>query len=203
MAPAHPHRIVFLRHGQTAYNAQNRLQGQRDVPLDGKGREQAQAIGRFLGASMGPEMARLDAAGGFWASPLARTRQTMTLARLAIGLPAEPYRLDGRLMELNFGAWEGRTWDEVKRSDPAGIAARRADKWGFAPPGGESYADMAARLTPWLAERDGDALVVAHGGVARALMALLAGVEPAAAADAEIWQGRALIFEAGGCSWIG
>ena len=203
MAFAYPHRILFLRHGQTAYNAQNRLQGQRDVPLDGKGREQAAAVGRFLGAAMGADLARLDAAGAFWASPLARTRQTMAIARVAMGLPPEPFRRDGRLMELSFGVWEGQTWDEVKASDPAGIAARRADRWGFAPPGGESYADMAARVGRWLAERDGDLLMVAHGGVARALMAMLAGFAPATAADADIWLGRALVFEAGGLSWIG
>ncbi len=75
MAQRYPDKIIFLRHGQTGFNAENRLQGQRDEPLNGKGREQASAVGRFLRERFGPEIARLEAAGGFWASPLARARQ--------------------------------------------------------------------------------------------------------------------------------
>ena len=203
MAQRYPHRIVFVRHGQTAYNAENRLQGQRDVPLDGKGREQASAVGRFLRDAFGPDMARLEAAGAFWASPLGRTRQTMALARVAMGLPPQPYHIDARLMELTFGDWEGLTWEEVEARDPEGARARRADKWGFAPPNGESYVSLLARVKPWLEARDGDLFVVAHGGVARVLMAMLADVEPAVAAGAEIWQGRALIFDRGDYTWVG
>ena len=58
-------------------------------------------------------------------------------------------------------------------------------------------------MKTWLDERDGDAFVVSHGGVARAFMAMLAGVAPSTAANVEIWQGRALIFEKGACAWIG
>jgi broad specificity phosphatase PhoE len=203
MAQPYPHTIVFLRHGQTSYNAENRLQGQRDVPLDGKGREQASAVGRFLRDHMGAEMARLNAQGAFWASPLERTRQTMELARVAMGLPPQPYRLDARLMELTFGDWEGLTWDEVGARDPAGIRARAADKWRFTPPEGESYATLVERVRPWLEERDGDAFVVAHGGVARAFMVILAGVATSVAATADIRQDRALIFDKGQFSWVG
>ena len=113
MAQPYPHKIIFVRHGQTSYNAENRLQGQRDIPLDGKGREQASAIGRFLRDHLGGEIARLEAGGAFWSSPLRRTRQTMELVRVAMGLPPEPYRLDPRLRELTFGDWEGLTWGEV------------------------------------------------------------------------------------------
>lgn len=203
MAQPYPHRIIFARHGQTPFNAENRLQGQRDVPLNGKGREQARAIGRFLAARFGPQMARLDAAGAFWASPLTRARQTMALVRAELGLPPDPFHVDARLEELTFGDWEGLTWDEVEAKDPEGVRARHADKWRFAPPNGESYADLVARVTPWLEQRDGDVFVVAHGGVARAFMAILAGVPPLVAASADIWQGRALIFDRGGYSWVG
>jgi probable phosphoglycerate mutase len=203
MTRAYRHKIVFLRHGQTPYNAENRLQGQRDVTLDGKGREQASAIGRFLRDAIGAEMARLEAIGAFWASPLQRTRQTMELARLAMGLPPRPYRLDARLMELTFGDWEGLTWSEVEAKYPAAAQARERDKWNFTPPAGESYAALAERVALWLDERDGDVFVVAHGGVARAFMVMLAGVEASVAAGAAIWQGRALIFDKGEFSWIG
>jgi broad specificity phosphatase PhoE len=203
MAQPYRYRIIFVRHGRTAYNAENRLQGQRDIPLDGKGREQAGAVGRFLRDHLGGEIARLDANGAFWSSPLRRTRQTMELARMAMELPPRPYRLDPRLKELTFGDWEGLTWREVEAKYPGAETIRDTDKWAFAPPGGESYAALAARVQSWLDERDGDVFVVAHGGVARAFLAVLADVAPSAAANAEIWQGRALIFDNGACSWVG
>jgi hypothetical protein len=81
--------------------------------------------------------------------------------------------------------------------------AREADKWNFAPPDGESYAMLAAPLKPWLESRRADGFAVSHGGVARALMSLIAGVNPAAAENADIWQGRAILFEGGGLKWIG
>jgi probable phosphoglycerate mutase len=203
MAQPYPHRIVFVRHGQTGYNAENRLQGQRDVPLDGKGREQASAVGRILRAHMGAGLSRLDAAGAFWASPLGRTRQTMELARVAMGLSPQQYRVDARLMELTFGDWEGLKWDEVEARHPEGIKARQAGKWDFAPPHGESYASLVERVGGWLVEREDDTFVVSHGGVARALMVILAGVATSVAADAQIWQGRALIFDKAAFSWVG
>jgi broad specificity phosphatase PhoE len=203
MAPPYPHRIVFVRHGQTAYNAENRLQGQRDTPLDGKGRAHAAAVGRFLRDHMGAEMARLDAQGAFWASPLQRTRDTMEIARAEMGLAPQSYRVDARLMELTFGDWEGLTWDAVGARNPMELEARSEDKWNFTPPGGESYAMLVERVRPWLDERDGDAFVVAHGGVARAFMFMLAGVAPDIAASAGIWQGRALIFDKGESYWVG
>jgi len=125
------------------------------------------------------------------------------LARAAMGLAPQAYRLDARLKELSFGEWEGMSWREVARDDSAGLKARKADKWGFAPPGGESYAMLAQRVQTWLRERDGDSFVAAHGGVGRALMVLLAGVADDVADSADIWQGRALIFDKGAFTWVG
>ncbi len=201
MAPF-PYRLIFVRHGETAYNAENRLQGQLDIPLNGRGREQARSVGRTLGARIGAEIEQLEAANAFVASPLVRARETMEIARDAIGLPPPRFRLDAVLKEISFGAWEGLTWAEIEARDPRGVRARRKDKWSFAPPGGESYAMLAERMRPWLGGLAGDAFVVSHGGVARALMALIAGVAPAKAADAPIAQGRALCFERGTCRWI-
>lgn len=198
-----PHRIVFVRHGETPYNAESRLQGQRDIPLNGKGREQASAVGRILRERMPDEIARLDAAGAFYASPLMRTRQTMELARAAMGLDPERYQIAPMLMELTFGDWEGLTWPEVERQDAVRARAREADKWNFAPPRGESYAMLAERVRPWLDALAGDCLIASHGGVARALMAMLGGVASAVAENANIWQGRALIFDKGAFRWIG
>jgi probable phosphoglycerate mutase len=197
-----PYRLIFLRHGETAYNAEGRLQGQLDIPLNARGREQARSVGRTLQARIGAEIERLEAARAFIASPFVRARETMEIARGAIGLLPGRYRLDAALKEISFGLWEGLTWPEIEARDQGGVRARRKDKWNFAPPGGGSYAMLAERLRPWLSELTGDAFVVSHGGVARALMMLVAGIAPAKAADAPIAQGRALCFENGTCRWI-
>ena len=197
-----PYRMFFLRHGETSWNVEGRLQGQRDIPLDPRGIDQAGAAGRavrrFLGSDSGAALAELD----FHASPLARARVTMELARRAMGLPPQPYAMDDRLKEISFGDWEGCTWREIKARDPERADARARDKWGYAPPGGESYQMLAERLRSWLETLDSDSLVVSHGGVARALMVLLGGADPASAPTIEVWQGRALLFEGGGFRWL-
>ena len=196
MAPF-PYRILFARHGETAYNAENRLQGQRDIPLNARGRDQAAAVGRTLGQRIRPEIDALEAADAFFASPLKRATETMEVARGKMGLDPGRYRLDPRLMELSFGDWEGLTWAEIAALDPKGLAARRSDKWNYVPPGGESYAMLAERVRAWLATLAGDALVVAHGGTARALMTILAGLPDGVSAGTPIVQGRALLFDKG------
>jgi broad specificity phosphatase PhoE len=201
--PDFPHRLIFVRHGETAYNAESRLQGQLDTPLNARGREQARAIGGTLRSLLGPEIDRLDEAEAFFASPLERARETMDIARDAMGLKPGRYHLDPVLKELSFGVWEGLTWPEIEVRDAKGLRARRKDRWAFAPEGGESYAMLAVRLRPWLDSLSEHAFVISHGGVARVLMALIAGVPPAKAVEAPIIQGRAILFENGSCRWIG
>jgi probable phosphoglycerate mutase len=198
-----PYRLIFARHGETAYNAESRLQGQLDTPLNARGREQARAIGGTLRSLVGAEIDRLDQAQAFFASPLERARETMEIARAAMGLEPKRYHVDAVLKELSFGVWEGLTWSEIEVKDPKDLRARRKDRWDFAPRGGESYAMLADRLRPWLDSLDKHAFVISHGGVARVLMALLAGVPAEKAVDTPIIQGRAIVFENGGCRWIG
>ena len=97
--PEFPHRLIFVRHGETAYNAENRLQGQLDIPLNARGREQAPAIGGTLRSLVGREIDRLDEAQAFFASPLERARETMEIARDAMGLEPKRYHLDPVLKE--------------------------------------------------------------------------------------------------------
>lgn len=203
LATPFPYRILFARHGETDYNAGNRLQGQLDIALNARGRAQAKALGETLRSNVGPELDRLDAAHAFVASPLWRARETMEIARAAMGLDPGRYRLDAALKELNFGAWEGHTWRDIEIKDARALRARRADRWNFAPAGGESYAGLADRLRPWLAALGEHVFVISHGGVARVLMTLIAGVPPEKAVDAPIIQGRAIVFENGGFRWIG
>lgn len=194
-------RFFFVRHGETDWNREGRLQGQTDIPLNGRGRDQAEAVGRSLRhilAQAGLEARETD----FVASPLGRTRCTMQLMRRAMELEPEDYRCDDRLTEISFGAWEGLTWPEIAAADPVLYAERKRDRWAFVPPSGESYAHVADRLRPWLEGLQNGTVVVSHGGVARALLVLLAGADPKLAPKIDIWQGRVLLFEAGSASWI-
>lgn len=164
--------------------------------MNARGRAQAEATAARIGA-LAPDLNALD----FVASPLGRARETMAILRRALGLDPAAYRVDPAFIELTFGEWEGLTWREVRRSAPELAAARERDKWGFVPPGGESYADLRDRLAPALAALDRPALVVSHGGVARAALNLLAGVGTDRAPKIDIWQGRVLVVEATRYRW--
>lgn len=188
--------LYFIRHGETDWNAQARLQGQRDIPLNDVGRKQADEVGLRL-RTLVPDVERLP----FIASPLGRTRETMERLRRAIGLAPQLYARDERLKEITFGRWEGLTWKEVRARDPGGAKAREADKWGFVPPDGESYAMLARRIAPWLAEQTRDQVVVSHGGVARVLIHLITGEDTRTAPSVDIWQGKVLVLRDGTWSW--
>ena len=191
-------KLYFIRHGETDWNAIARLQGQQDIPLNATGIRQARRCGEILKSmpNLPPEMP-------FVASPMQRTIATMKLMREAAGLPADGFIIDDRLKEISFGTWEGLTWREVRKSDPARAAGREADKWGFVPPGGESYQMLLERVSGWFGTIERDSVVVAHGGVARALLVLLGGEDVANAPRIEIWQGRILLLDAGSHRWIG
>ena len=192
------HRLIFLRHGETDWNAEGRLQGQHDVPLNGRGRDQAASAGRMVRDAFGADLGSLH----FVASPLSRTRETMEIARTAMGLDPLSYDMDQRLVELSFGRWEGLIWPEVKAMDPWAATAREGNKWTFQPPGGESYAMLADRLRPWLDTIERDTLVVSHGGVARVLLVLIGGMTTASAPVSDIHQGRVLFFEGSTARWL-
>jgi probable phosphoglycerate mutase len=194
-------RLYFLRHGQTDWNAVGRFQGRQDVPLNHLGREQAARAGRKLKKLLLSQGENPEALP-FQCSPLLRARQTQRLARVELGLPPEGGELDDRLVEVTFGRWEGLTWPEVCVRDPELARAREADKWNFTPPGGESYAQMARRLEPWLEAQKAPSVVVSHGGVARALMTLIGGLPAERSPTADIWQGRVLVFSAGRFDWV-
>jgi probable phosphoglycerate mutase len=189
--------LYFVRHGETAWNADGRLQGQRDIPLNQLGRAQAaEAAGRLR--DLGAPYRELR----YVASPLSRTRETMEILRRTLGLPVEDYALDARLKELTFGVWEGLTWKQVRRADPLAAAAREKDKWHMVPPDGESYAMLIERMRPVVDELDQDTVMVAHGGTARALMVLLTGDSLDVAPIRDIWQGKVLRFADGQAEWF-
>jgi broad specificity phosphatase PhoE len=193
---AAPPAIYFIRHGETDWNVEGRLQGQQEIPLNHVGRVQAREAARRL-CSLVARVGDLD----YVASPMSRTRETMDRLREALGLAATGYRIDERLIELTFGNWEGLTWKEVRKAHPQAAAARERDKWSYIPPGGESYAILADRVRPVLADLARDTVIVSHGGVARALLSIACGVATRHAANLDIWQGRVLVIEGSTYRW--
>ncbi|SCB32559.1 histidine phosphatase family protein [Rhizobium hainanense] len=182
--------LYVIRHGQTDWNAERRLQGQKDIDLNAIGREQARQNGIDLAEILAFENIAFD----FVASPLRRTRETMEIARDAMGLPPKDYRTDERLVELSFGAWEGFTLKELKVTAPDRLAERKANKWDFIPPGddAESYEILSWRVGSWLASVDRPTVCVTHGGVIRTLFRLIGDVEKEEAAEIPIHQDQIL-----------
>ena len=189
-----PPTIYYIRHGETDWNVAGRLQGRHDVPLNARGRAQADHCGnilRDLFASNGHDPAEFD----YVSSPLGRACETMELMRPPLGLPPDGYRLEQRLAEISFGEWEGFTIAQLHNRDAQRIAAREHDKWHFVPPGGESYETVSGRMREWYENLTRDTVAVAHGGTARALIAHLGIAKPAAAPLVNIAQGVVYVFE--------
>jgi broad specificity phosphatase PhoE len=189
----------ILRHGQTDWNASHTLQGQSDRDLTELGREQATGNGRKL-----KELVGNGKGFDFVSSPLLRTRHTMELARGAMGVDPRAYRTDPRLMELNFGDWEGSTFAELESRTPGLNEARDRDKWNYVPPGegAESYAMLTLRVAGWLSELSKPTVCVAHGGVVRSLFRLLDAVDEETAAFMDIPQDRILRMEGDRIAWL-
>jgi broad specificity phosphatase PhoE len=188
--------LYFLRHGETDFNIEQRLQGQYETSLNAHGRIQAQQCGDLLRALLAREQRRIEDYA-YVSSPLKRARETMLLVRSTLGLDPNSFDLDDRLKEISYGEWEGRTLPEIEARDPHVLARREEDKWGFEPPGGESYRDVAARVASWYATVTRDTVLAAHGGVARALMANFCILPKDEAAYAEVAHGVVYVFAAG------
>lgn len=152
-------RIAFLRHSVTSWNRAGRIQGRTDIPLDPEGRE------RLARLALPPEWS----GAAIHASPLIRAVETAEHW-------AHPVRTDPRLIEMDWGRWEGCRGIDL-RADPAS-GYRDLEEWGwdFRPPGGESPADVRQRLEGWLAAVQEDPaerhLAVTHVGVIRVALAL-------------------------------
>jgi broad specificity phosphatase PhoE len=173
-------KITFLRHGPTEWNVLGRVQGHTDIPLSAEGVAKMRALRPPF------------AAPRVFVSPLTRARQTAE----AFGL-ANPM-FDARLMEQNWGRWEGLTRAEIFAQDGpdaflhAGLAA------AFRPPGGESTQELHDRVAGFLrdaAQDNSDAIAVAHLGVLRAAYTLATGWDMATAMPAELDVAKALVLE--------
>lgn len=189
--------LYLIRHGETDWNARRLLQGRRDIPLNARGRSQAIASGVCL-KWLVPAAAELD----FIASPLGRTRETMQIVRQQLGLPAEAFQTDDRLMEIDFGEWEGLGWEDIAQRDPQRYQARQADPLNYTAPGGENYPMVFERVGALLATLKRDTLLVAHAGVLRSCLALLGRAEPGEVPALEIPQDQVLVIRGSGFAWL-
>ncbi len=188
--------IYLIRHGETDFNVAQRLQGRYETMLNARGREQARDCATVLNDLFVREGHRADDLA-YVSSPLKRARETMELVRAALGLDPLGYAIDNRLMEISYGEWEGSTLPEIEARDPEALVRRERDKWGFEPPGGESYRDVAERVGAWYAALTRDSVVVAHGGIVRSLMANFHIVSEEQAVHADILHGVVYVFSGG------
>ncbi|TGT85175.1 MULTISPECIES: histidine phosphatase family protein [unclassified Mesorhizobium] len=191
--------VYIVRHGQTAWNAEFRLQGQADTDLNARGREQATGNGHRLAEFVGDPQ-EFD----FVASPMRRTRETMERIRAAMKLDPLAYRTDIRLIEVNFGDWQSFTFAELETRSPGASMTRARDKWNFQPPGegAESYQMLLERVKPWFDEIDRETICVTHGGVMRTLFRFVLDMPEDEAANLEIPQDRVLKLEGRSLEWL-
>ena len=188
--------LYYVRHGETDFNSQGRLQGRRDTVLNTHGRRQAAECGVLLGDLFVRDHRRAQDFK-YVSSPLKRARETMEIVRAMLGLEAHNYEVDARLIEIAYGEWEGLTLHEIETRNASVLSARERDKWDFAPPGGESYRELADRIDDWYSSLAADTVVAAHGGGVRALMAILNIVPEEQATHAQIEQGVVYVFADG------
>src|SRR5258708_1923361 len=191
--------IYYIRHGETQWNAEGRLQGTLDIPLNDLGRKQAAHAGVIL-ADLFARDGRSESSLAFVASPLGRARSTMELVRGTLKLPPVDYAIDARLREIGYGDWEGSTLAQMQASDPALFARRQAEKWTVAPPGGESYVGVQARVRDWYHMLQADTVAGDHGGSVRELSGAMGLETSDSAADLTIEQGAVYVFADGGLS---
>ncbi|MET3793065.1 histidine phosphatase family protein [Aquamicrobium terrae] len=194
-----PAPVYIVRHGQTDWNAEFRLQGQADIDLNDLGRRQAVGNGSKL-ARLIDEPQAFD----FVASPMIRTRRTMELLRGAMGLDPAAYRTDERLKELNFGDWQGYTAEELEALHPGSTRRRELAKWDFRPvgEGAESYQMLLERVEPVFRVLRGPAVCVTHGGIMRVLFRLVGGMSKEDACALAIPQDRILRWQGDTLEWL-
>jgi glucosyl-3-phosphoglycerate phosphatase len=192
-------RYFIARHGETVFNAAGRMQGEAPhTPLTRAGFAQAEEMGRVLREHLGPAP-RLT----LWASPTDRALQTLAIVAEHLALDWHAARTDPRLAEMHMGEWGGLYHRDIRASLGPSVDA---STWLFsiAPPGGERFDEVAARVGAWLDEQaseEGDRLVIMHGVSSRVLRGVMTGAphrpECRAPVAASLPQGSIVCIEEG------
>jgi len=153
--------LTLVRHAPTVWNADGRMQGRSDVPLSPEG----QSLARSWRLPDGLEQAM------WMTSPLQRARQTAEI----LGVSA---LVDDRLIEMDWGDWEGETLSSLRETQGTSMVVNEARGLNFAPPNGESPRMVQQRVQPWLQDVGSSTYPIAaitHKGVIRAVTALATG----------------------------
>ncbi|MGL6040622.1 MAG: histidine phosphatase family protein [Deefgea sp.] len=169
--------IYLLRHGQTEFNRERRMQGHCDSPLTNEGIAQA----RLMGATL-VEILHEPKEWQVLVSPLGRARQTAQLVMDELGLSSSQLHIEQRLIEVAFGEWEMQRVEDVFAQFPE--LASQPD-WYFQAPDCEPFVDVVSRLEQWLSDPalPQKIIVVAHGLLGRILRGIYADLSPEA-----LWQ---------------
>ncbi|MGI3184153.1 histidine phosphatase family protein [Nioella aestuarii] len=158
--------LWVLRHGETEWNTEERLQGLLDSPLTAVGLDQARAQGRLLAAHLSGPVRVIS-------SDAPRAMRTAEIAVSGLGLVIES---DPRLAEINLGRWQGRTVQELRAEYPDIARATDPHLWKFGAPGGETLGQMSARVQAVLEGLTGPTVLVTHGVTSRLLRCIVLGI---------------------------
>ena len=188
--------IYLVRHGQTQFNSERRIQGHVDSPLTELGLRQAHAVGRLL-----RDLIREPEGWRLVSSPLGRARSTADLISAKLGgLPVE---LDERLKEMSWGPHDGRLRAELEAEHPETFGRTG---WAFDAGSGESYEAVSARVGAWLAdlppEPERRIIAVSHGVSGRVLRGLYAGLDRDRSAQQDVPQDAVFLLHNGGVGRI-
>jgi len=173
--------LALLRHGDTPWSAEGRIQGRSDVPLSDAGRAALRAV-ELPAACRGMRIV---------SSPLARCVETAAL------LGAPHAAREPRLAEMSWGAWEGRRLAELRAELGRAMEENEAHGWDFRPDRGESPREVLERVRSWLAELDEPTLAVTHRGVIRAVFAAATGWDMLGKPPAKLDWGAVHLFRVG------
>lgn len=178
-------RLALLRHGHTAWNRAGQIQGRTDIPLDDEARTHLAALHLPDGWD-GADVV---------ASPLARAVETAQIVtnRTPLREPA--------LMEMDWGAWEGRKGVELRADLQSGFRDIEDWGWNYRPPQGECPDDLRQRLRPWIAGLQRDTIAVCHIGVMRVIMAMATGWDFDGPAPFTIKRDRLFVLHIDGNDW--
>lgn len=166
--------LLVVRHTETQWNAEGRLQGRRDTPLTLNGVRQAMAVAETM-------VSHVEGAGwSYWSSPLGRARQTASILADTLDVKFARFACPEALVERRYGEWEGLTHDDIVATRRDEFEAQQADPWRYRMPGAESKADVTARLRAWLETLSHDTrhLVVTHSGCLRMLRGIYLAATP-------------------------
>ena len=185
--------IVFVRHGETDWNARGLIQGSIDTDLNERGHAQARAVAELI-AFRKSEWLDYQVI----VSPQRRARQTAGYIIDALGKSIDG--VEGRVRELGFGVWEGKPFWELKASPV--YPAHPEERFYWRPEGGESYEDGVARVNEWRSVLTRPTLVISHDAVGRCLMGAVAGLGPRQIVELRTPQGAYCRLQNGQIDWF-